>query len=124
MPLTPPQWQVMVLAMHNIVDRAGMAVGREVAAGFLLQALNRLAAHSPFLATLEVDDAAWLHARPAALARCPGYEVASSIAELMMVYEERCGALVGQAAARQIITEGIAPLRQALAQVGLDIVED
>lgn len=107
--------------MHQIVERASAEVGAPVAAGFLVQALGRLAARAPFLAGLEVDDAAWLRAQPSLIGRVPAYEVATDIAELIMAYEARCSAMVGPEAARRIILDGTAPLQHALAQVGLDV---
>lgn len=119
--LSEPQWQLIALVMHQVIERARQDVGPDVAEGFLVQALTRLGSSAPFLRTLEVDEAGWLHVRPDHLVQHPAFDVVSAIASLLMEYEARCAALVGLTQARKIITDASGPLRAPLAQIGLDI---
>ena len=120
--LTRPQWQLLALAVHQVMERAARDVSMEVAGGLLWQALAHLKAQNPWLAAFDLDSAGWLQlSREDALAHVASYEVVEAIAALLTEYETRCAMLTGGAAARRIIVEATEPLRVSLAQIGLDV---
>jgi hypothetical protein len=120
--LTDPQWQLLALAVHQVVERAGREVKRTVAEGLLAQALAALAGGRRFLTVLEVDTTGWLRPRQEGVISAYGAaEVVEAIAELLAEFERRCAVIVGATRARTIVVEGCLPFRVPLAQIGLDI---
>ncbi|HEV8191614.1 MAG TPA: hypothetical protein VGP82_09030 [Ktedonobacterales bacterium] len=120
--LTDPQWQLLSLAVHEVVERATRDMQRTVAEGLLTQTLVALATQRRFLAQLEVDTTGWLRAgNEAAVAAFEASEVVEAVAALLAEFERRCAVIVGVVRARQILVEGCLPFRAPLAQIGLDV---
>lgn len=114
------QWQLLVLALHQVLERASTEMGRETAGGLLWQALAHVRSTRPFLANIELDLDGWVSLKhEEALAELSRFEVVDSIAALLTEYETRCITLVGPDRARRMILEGTARLRDPLSQLGL-----
>jgi hypothetical protein len=120
--LADPQWQLLVLAVHEVVERAVRDMQRMVAEGLLAQTLAALATQRRFLSLLEVDTAGWIQTRTEmAVAAFDAGDVVEAMAALLTEFERRCAVIVGAARARQILVEGCLPFRVPLAQIGLDV---
>jgi len=120
--LTDPQWQLLVLAVHEVVERAAHQMPRTVAEGLLAQTLTALSTQRRFLTTLEVDTTGWLRSRQeGSITAFAANEVVDNIAALLTEFERRCAVIVGAKKARQILVEGCQPFRAPLAQIGLAV---
>jgi hypothetical protein len=120
--LADPQWQLLVLAVHEVVERATHDMQRMVAEGLLAQTLAALATQRRFLSLLEVDTSGWIQPRTEmAVASFDASDVVEAMAALLTEFERRCAVIVGAARARQILVEGCLPFRVPLAQIGLDV---
>jgi hypothetical protein len=123
--LTDPQWQLLSLAVHEVVERATRDMPRTVAEGVLAQTLAALATQRRFLTQLEVDTTGWLRERnETAVVAFDASEVVEAVAALLAEFERRCAVIVGAARARQILVEGCLPFRVPLAQIGLDVATE
>jgi len=120
--LTTPQWQMVALVIHQVVEGSGALIGARMAEGLLRQALTSAARAHPVLLDLEVDAGGWLKTREdGAIARFATYDVADAIAALLTGFELRCASLLGAERAQDAILVAAAPFRNSLAQIGLDI---
>jgi hypothetical protein len=120
--LTDPQWQLIAIAVRQVVEQAAQAVGLTMAEGLMRRALGRVATVKPPLRGMEVDGSGWLRLAPGvSLAGYSRYEIVEAIAALLGNFELRCASLVGAERAKQIITAATLPLSSSLAQVGLTI---
>ncbi|HLJ80562.1 MAG TPA: hypothetical protein VKT52_03675 [Ktedonobacterales bacterium] len=120
--LTAPQWQMVALVVHQVVEGAGAFIGIQMAEGLLQQALTFATRSHPVLLDLTLDTGGWLKAcEDDAIARYSTYDVTDAIAALLTGFELRCASLTGAARAQDVILVAAAPFRTALAQIGLDI---
>jgi hypothetical protein len=120
--LTDPQWQLIAIAVRQVVEQAAGAIGLTMAEGLMRRALGRVATVKPPLRGMEVDASGWLRLAPGiSLAGYSRYEIVEAIAALLGNFELRCASLVGAERAKQIITAATLPLSSSLAQVGLTI---
>lgn len=120
--LTEPQWQLLALVIHQVVERAGNLVGAQMAEGMLAQALQTAARSHALLAGLEVDALGWLKARDGeSMTRYPAFDVADAVATLLTGFELRCASLIGAEQAHNLIAAAAGPFRAALLQIGLDV---
>jgi hypothetical protein len=118
--LTDPQWNLLALAVRQITEHIGQAVGGRMADTLLLQALERAAARDTFLAGLEMDESGWLRARQGDFTtRFPRHVAAEAIANLLTTYEASCATLLGAPHVQEIFAVALTPLRASLAQIGL-----
>lgn len=120
--LTDPQWQLIAIAVRQVVEQAAGAIGLTMAEGLMRRALGRVATVKPPLRGMELDASGWLRLAPGvSLAGHSRYEIVEAIAALLGNFELRCASLVGAERAKQIITAATLPLSSSLAQVGLAI---
>jgi hypothetical protein len=120
--LTDPQWQLIAIAVRQVVEQAAQAIGLTMAEGLMRRALARVATVKPPLRGMELDASGWLRLTPGvSLAGHSRYEFVEAIAALLGNFELRCASLVGPERAKQIITAATLPLSSSLAQVGLTI---
>ena len=120
--LTDPQWQLIAIAVRQVVEQAAQAIGLTMAEGLMRRALVRVATVKPPLRGMELDASGWLRLAPdVSLAGHSRYEIVEAIAALLGNFELRCASLVGPDRAKQIITAATLPLSSSLAQVGLTI---
>ncbi len=120
--LTDPQWQLIAIAVRQVVEQAAQAIGLTMAEGLMRRALGRVATVKPPLRGMELDASGWLRLAPGvSLAGHSRYEIVEAIAALLGNFELRCASLVGPDRAKQIITAATLPLSSSLAQVGLAI---
>ena len=120
--LTDPQWQLIAIAVRQVVEQAAQAIGLTMAEGLMRRALGRVATVKPPLRGMELDASGWLRLAPGvSLAGHSRYEIVEAIAALLGNFELRCASLVGAERAKQIITAATLPLSSSLAQVGLAI---
>lgn len=120
--LTDPQWQLIAIAVRQVVEQAAQVIGLPMAEGLMRRALARVATVKPPLRGMELDASGWLRLTPgASLAGHSRYEIVEAIAALLGNFELRCASLVGPERAKQIITAATLPLSSSLAQVGLTI---
>ncbi|MGH2515481.1 MAG: hypothetical protein ACRDHP_07480 [Ktedonobacterales bacterium] len=119
--LTTPQWQMVALVVHQVVEGAGALAGAQMAEGFLRQALASAARTHPALHELTLDTGGWLKTREdGAITHYSTYDVADAIAALFTGFEVRCASLLGAERTQDVILVAAAPFRNALAQIGLD----
>lgn len=120
--LTDPQWQLIAIAVRQVVEQAAQAIGLTMAEGLMRRALGRVATVKPPLRGMELDASGWLRlATGVSLTGHNRYEIVEAIAALLGNFELRCASLVGAERAKQIITAATLPLSSSLAQVGLTI---
>lgn len=121
-PLTPPQWQLLALAVRQVVARGNALIGETLTTRMIGQALAHSARSKPPLEALTLDPSGWLApSAPDAVARFSAFEVVDAVADLLTGFETRCASLVGPERAHELILTAIAPFRAGLAQIGLDI---
>lgn len=120
--LTEPQWQLLALVIHQVVEKAGSLVGVQMAEGMLAQALQTAARGHPLLASLDVEALGWLKARDGeSMTRYPAFDVADAVATLLTGFEMRCASLIGADQAHNMVAAAAGPFRAALLQIGLDV---
>lgn len=120
--LTTPQWQLVALVVHQVIEGAGALIGAQMAENLLRQALTTAARSQPLLHDLTVDAGGWLKAREdGVIAHYATYDVAEAVAAVLTGFELRCASLLGAERAQDVILVAAAPFRNALAQIGLDI---
>lgn len=120
--LTEPQWQLLALVIHQVVEKAGGLVGAQMAEGLLAQALQHAARNHPLLSKLEMDALGWLKARDGdTMTLYPTFEVADAVATLLTGFEMRCASLIGAGKAQQMVAAAAGPFKAALLQIGLDV---
>ncbi len=120
--LTDPQWQLLALAVRQVIERAAQLLGGAVAESMLRHALAQLAANNAFLAGLELDASGWLRAREAGFTgRFSTFDVVEAIAALLSQVEMRAASVLGPQRAQQLIAQAVAPFRVSLEQIGLTV---
>ena len=120
--MTTPQWQLIALVVHQVVEGAGALIGAQMAQNLLRQASAHTARSHPILLDLEVDAGGWLKAREdGIITSYSTYDVADAVAAVLTSFEVRCASLVGAERAKDIMLVASAPFRNALTQIGLDI---
>jgi hypothetical protein len=120
--ITDPQWQLLALFLHQIVEHAGQKIPPKMAIGLMMQGLSKRATGSLILTGLAVDEHGWLAPQSEDfLARFPTYEIAQAVADLITEYESRLAQLTSASEAHSIIAEAAEPLRLPLASLGLKI---
>lgn len=120
--LTEPQWQLLALVIHQVVEKAGSLVGAQMAEGMLAQALQTAARSHAALTSLDIDALGWLKAREGdSMTRYPAFAVADAVATLLTGFELRVASLIGADQAQSMIASAAGPFRSALLQIGLDV---
>lgn len=120
--LTDPQWQLIALVVRQIMEKAGVLIGAQMAQTILQQSLTHATRSKSPLIDIELDATGWLRATsPNVLTRYTAYDMADAIAALLTGFEARCASLIGTERAQQVITAAAAPFRTSLVQIGLDI---
>lgn len=120
--LTDPQWQLLALAIRQVMDQAGQLIGSQVAQGMLRQALAQAATGNAFLAGLDIDVTGWVHPREAGfVTRYATHEVAEAVAALLTGFESLCAGVLGVSRAQQMIATATGPLRTSLEQIGIAV---
>lgn len=120
--LTEPQWQLLALVIHQVVEKAGGLVGAQMAEGLLAQSLQHAARTQPLLSHLEIDALGWLKARDEhTMTGYPAFEVADAVATLLTGFEMRCASLIGAEQAQKMVAAAASPFKAALLQIGLDV---
>jgi hypothetical protein len=123
--LTDPQWQLLTIAVRQVTELAGQALGDQVAEGLLRQALAQSTLINAFLTGVEVDETGWLRAREAGYpARFATFDAAEATATLLTSFEALCAQLLGTRRAQQLVATAVAPLRPSLAQIGIAIATE
>jgi hypothetical protein len=122
--LTPPQWQLLALAVRQVVARGNALIGETLTARMIGQALAHSARNKPPLDLLTLEPSGWLApSAPDAIARFSAFEVVDAVADLLTGFETRCASLVGPERAHELVLTAVAPFRASLAQIGLDVTE-
>lgn len=120
--LTTPQWQMVALVVHQVIEGASVLIGAHMAENLLRQALSTASRSHPLLHDLEVEAGGWLKTRKdGAIAHYSTADVAEAVAAVLTTFEVRCAGLIGATRAQDVILVAAAPFRNALAQIGLDI---
>jgi len=120
--MTIPQWQLLALVVHQVVERASELVGADMAAALLRSSLAHVARSAPVLRDVEVDSSVWLKATDeTAILRFSMYDVAEAVASLLTNFEVRCASLMGAERAQAMVASAAAPFRASLSQIGLDV---
>lgn len=120
--LTTPQWQMVALVVHQVIEGATVLIGAQMAENLLRQALASAARSYSLLLDLEVEAGGWLKTREdGAITQYSTADVAEAVAAVLTGFEVRCASLIGATRAQDIILVAAAPFRNALAQIGLDI---
>lgn len=125
--LTGPQWQLIALVTHQVIERAGQQIGWQLADNMLRQALGQTATSKAPLRLVEIDTTGWLQmvASPdgQSITDYPTAAVTDAVAALLTNFELRCAALVGAAQAQHILATATGPFRASLAQIGLAVAD-
>ena len=122
--LTEPQWQLLALVIHQVVEKAGGLVGPQMAESILAQALQHAARSYPLLGSLEIDALGWLRAREGErMTAYPAFDVADAVAALLTSFEMRCASLIGADNAQKMMASAAGPFKAALRQIGLDVAD-
>jgi hypothetical protein len=120
--ITDPQWQLVALVVHQVLEQAVGVIGGTMAEGLLRQALGHAAKSHRVARDVELDDSGWLKTTAGhTITRYTAFDVADAIAALLTGFELRCASLVGAEQAQRIIASAAAPFRTSLAQIGLDV---
>lgn len=120
--LTAPQWQLIALAVRQVVTQAGAEIGETMSVRMFGQALAHAARTRPMLAPLSIELSGWLTATPPdAMLQFRCDEVVEAVADVLAGFETRCASLVGHARAQGLIVAAVGPFRQGLAQIGLEV---
>ena len=120
--MTIPQWQLLALVVHQVVERASELVGADMAAALLRSSLAHVARSAPVLRDVEVDSSVWLKATDeTAILRSSMFDVAEAVASLLTNFEVRCASLMGAERAQAMVVSAAAPFRASLSQIGLDV---
>ncbi|HEX8033532.1 MAG TPA: hypothetical protein VF510_06780 [Ktedonobacterales bacterium] len=126
--LTGPQWQLIALVTHQVVEQTGQQIGRQLADNLLRQALGQTSARKEPLRVVEIDATGWLQSVPSpegkTITDYATTAVTDAVAALLTNYEQRCAALVGAAQAQQAIAVATGPFRASLAQIGLVVADE
>jgi hypothetical protein len=121
-PLTSPQWQLLALAVRQVVARGNALIGETLTARMISQALAHSARSKPLLEALTLEPSGWLvPSPPDAVTRFSAFEVVDAVADLLTGFETRCASLVGPERAHELVLTAVAPFRTSLAQIGLDV---
>src|SRR5258706_5549074 len=120
--MTIPQWQLLALVVHQVVERASELVGADMAASLLRSSLAHVAKSAPVVRDVEIDSSMCLKATDeTAILRFSMYDVAEAVASLLTNFEVRCASLVGAERAQEMVASAAAPFRASLSQIGLDV---
>lgn len=120
--LTAPQWQLIALAVRQVVTQAGAEIGETMSIRLFSQALAHAARTRPMLAPLSIELSGWLTATPAdAMLQFRCDAVVEAVADVLAGFETRCASLVGPSRAKGLIVAAVGPFRQGLAQIGLEV---
>jgi hypothetical protein len=120
--ITDPQWQLVALVVHQVLEQAVAAIGGRMAEGVLRQALAHAAKSHRVASAIELDESGWLKVTAGhTITRYTAFDVADAIAAILTGFELRCASLVGAERAQRIIASAAAPFRTSLAQIGLDV---
>ena len=116
------QWQLLALVVRQVVDQAGMILGKQAVDGLIRQSLAYGAVKQPPLRILELDATGWLSPLPGQrISSYPLADVADAIATLLTSFENRCASLIGEEDAHRLIVNAARPFSASLAQLGLAI---
>lgn len=122
-----PQWQLIALATHQVVEQAGQQIGQQLAENLLRQALGQTATSKEPLRVVEIDGTGWLQTVSShegkVITDYPTSAVTDAVAALLTNFELRCAALVGTAQAQRILAVATRPFRASLAQIGLAVAD-
>lgn len=120
--LSEPQWQLLGLIVHQIVEQAGHLLGPQMVDTALREALARQGGHNRLLARLDFDHDGWLQVSPPGSATMfTTEEIAAGMAGLLTDFEARCAEVLGAHRAKQLIATAAAPFRASLEQIGIVI---
>jgi hypothetical protein len=120
--LGAPQWQLIALAVRQVLVQASALAGEAPATRMLHQALLHAARAKPILAMLTLDPSGWLVPLPAdAMTHHSQFAVADAVAALLEDFEAQLASVIGAEQAQVTIVSAVAPFRAGLAQIGFAI---
>src|SRR5262249_5144875 len=120
--LAAPQWQLIALAVRQVLAQTSALAGEARTARMLSQALLNTARAKPILAALTLDPSGWLVPLPEdAMTHYSRFAVADAVAALLADFEAQLAAVIGMEQAQAAIVTAVAPFRAGLAQIGFAI---
>jgi hypothetical protein len=120
--LVAPQWQLIALAVRQVLVQASAIAGGASATHMFHQALLHAARAKPILAMLTLDPSGWLVPLPAdAMTHHSRFAVADAVAALLEDFEAQLASVIGAEQAQATIVAAVAPFRAGLAQIGFAI---
>src|SRR5262249_21309378 len=120
--LAAPQWQLIALAVRQVLAQTSAIAGEAQSARMLNQALLNTARTKPILTALTLDPSGWRVRVPAdAMTHYSRFAVADAVAALLADFEAQLAVVIGVEQAQAVIVTAVAPFRAGLAQIGFAI---